>query len=776
MVDHHAERRARAAGIADWFERWMREDALPLWAEAGRDAEGLFYEALRFDGTPDRDRVRRVRVQFRQIYVFSAAKLLGLREDGADIALRAFDATRARAWAPDGKPGWAHLLGPDGAVVDATRDAYDQAFALMALAWAWRATAEPRVKAAVEETLAFVDEDLAARSGGWWEAVRSDAPGRGPALRRQNPHMHALEAMLALYEAFGDRDYLDRARQIFHLFAGRFFDWSDRVVIEYFDLDWRPAPAARQRVEPGHMAEWVYLIREYERLTGERVAAIADPLFERSRALGLDPTRRFLRDELDVSGRPTKNSRRLWPQTEHAKAALTQYRASGDGAALDCAVEAISALREVYLAAEVDGGWRDAFDLDGALVARDMPASTFYHVFGLFALARDLLRRAPPRRLSVERSAAMADAESLRVTPVILAGGVGSRLWPLSTPERPKQFLPLAGGGTLFQETLGRLGEPALFGPAVVVANARHGATIASQAEAAGAPLERLILEPVARNSAPAIAAAAYSVAPETLLLVAPADHLIRETALFHGIVENAAAAAANGAIVTFGVTPTRPETGFGYIRAGAPLGAASAFAVEAFVEKPDLETARSYLASGAYLWNSGMFLFRAGDLRAELERLAPEVSRAAEAAVRDGAETEIAGARALALDEARFAEAPSISIDYAVMEKTERAAVCPAALTWSDIGSWDALADARPADAAGNHAEGAIALIDCRNVFALSEGVKVAAIGLENVVVVTSGDTVLIADRASAQKVREAAKALSEKALAEKAAAEKKA
>ena len=253
------------------FQSWMVETALPLWATAGRDPSGFFYERLKMDGTPDREAIRRTRVQFRQIYVFSAAYLLGFRPDGADIALQAFKKAREQAWGADGRPGWVHLVGPDGAVVDAKRDAYDQAFALLALAWLYRTRHDPEIRAAIDETLAFVDAWIAARSGGWWESVAPEGDAEAAsALRHQNPHMHALEAMMALYEATGERSFLDRAREVYHLFAARFFDRTANVVIEYFDADWRPAPP--RRISASNPAIWpngCILIREYQRLTGD---------------------------------------------------------------------------------------------------------------------------------------------------------------------------------------------------------------------------------------------------------------------------------------------------------------------------------------------------------------------------------------------------------------------------------------------------------------------------------------------------------------------------
>lgn len=754
-----------ARSRAERLDRWMRDHALPLWACAPRDPEGGFYEALDFNGAPMRMMNRRVRVQFRQIYVLSAASLLGLAPEGARIALQTLHVTRNRAWAKNGAPGWAHILGPDGTVIDDTRDAYDHAFALFAFAWLWRATGDPAARRAVDETLGFVDRALSARSGGFWETANNQDNNEN--LRRQNPHMHALEAFLALYEAFGDRDYLDRARQIFHLFAGRFYDWQNRCVIEYFDLDWRPAHPRMQRVEPGHMAEWVFLLREYERLAGDPVSAIADGLYEKLRIIGFDDDGRFLVDEMSLDGNLTKNTRRLWPQTEFIRASLAQFRTHGDERYRAEAIRALQDLENHYLATKLTGGWNDTFDLSGKRISQSMPVSTLYHIFGAFVFARDLLRR-PTAENTLKSSATnskvtgsamsidQSRATSRRITPVILAGGPGTRLWPVSTPETPKQFLRLVGERTLFQETLARVADDAVFEPAIVVSGERYGDVIAEQASAVDHLIEMVLLEPVARNSAPAIAAAAYAAAPDAHLLVMPADHLIRETALFHGLVEGAAAAAQRGAIVTFGITPTRPETGFGYIKAGAPLGEAGAFEVEAFVEKPTLETARAYIANGSYLWNSGMFLFEAAAMRAELERLAPEVAAAAAHAV---AHADVKkGMSIRMLDAKHFGTAPSISIDYAVMEKTDRAAVCPAALTWSDIGGWDALADAQTADADGNHVDGPGALLNCANVFARSDSVKIAAIGLTNIVVVAAGDTILIADRGSVQSIREVA------------------
>lgn len=354
-----------------------------------------------------------------------------------------------------------------------------------------------------------------------------------------------------------------------------------------------------------------------------------------------------------------------------------------------------------------------------------------------------------------------------KIHPVVLAGGVGSRLWPLSRPERPKQFLPLVGPRTLLQDTLLRLQDPALFAPATVIVHERYAAEAAAQCAAVGVELEALVLEPAPRSSGPPVAVAALRAAaadPNRLAMILPADHLIQDPAAFRAATARAAEVARAGLLTTFGIEATRPETGYGYIRAGAAVPGTAGRVVDAFVEKPDRETAEAYVASGAYFWNSGMFLFRAQDMVVEFSRHAPEMLAAAEAA--------LLRARAvdggLLLDAEAFGRAPSRSIDYAVMEKTDRAAVAPGAFPWSDIGAWDTVADmaaAAPdapetADADGNVAVGRTALIETQGVYARGEGIFVAAIGVEDLVIVATPDAVLVTRKASSQKVREAADA----------------
>ncbi len=344
------------------------------------------------------------------------------------------------------------------------------------------------------------------------------------------------------------------------------------------------------------------------------------------------------------------------------------------------------------------------------------------------------------------------------IIPVVLSGGSGTRLWPLSRPEHPKQLLPLVGSHTMLQDTLLRvrhLRAPTL--PAIVICNESHGPLVAEQVAALGGGSATVVLEPVGRNSAPAAAVAALlarrAAGGETdpLLLVMPADHATDEPAAFAAAIEAAAVPAAAGYLTTFGVVPTRPATGYGYIRRGADEGGWSR--VAQFVEKPDLATARSYVESGQYLWNSGMFLFTASAWLGELERHAPDVVRRSEAAL--AAATTASGS--IRLGEA-FALCPANSIDYAVMEKTNRAAVVPLNANWSDVGSWSSLQDILPKDAQGNSVTGAAVLEGCRDTLVVARHRLVAAIGLEGVVIVETDDAVLVVAREHAEAVKQVA------------------
>lgn len=342
------------------------------------------------------------------------------------------------------------------------------------------------------------------------------------------------------------------------------------------------------------------------------------------------------------------------------------------------------------------------------------------------------------------------------IIPVILAGGVGSRLWPLSREDRPKQFLPLVSERTMLQDTLLRLRDPELFDAPAVVCHARYADVVARQAAEIDIPLDVLILEPHAKSSGPAVAAAAAHyerVRPGAKLLISPADHLITELDRFVLAVRDAAAIANTGRLATFGVAPDRPETGYGYIKGGAEIDGAPGREVAAFVEKPNRETAESYLASGDYSWNSGMFLFRTTDMLRELRHHQPRMLDAVDAALdhatRDGT--------ALLLDGGFFDQAPELSIDYAVMEKTSHAAVATARFGWSDIGAWDSLADMLPHDETGNTCVGQTTLIETSNVYCRSEGPFVAAIGVEDLVIVATEDAVVVTRKDRCQDVKEA-------------------
>lgn len=336
---------------------------------------------------------------------------------------------------------------------------------------------------------------------------------------------------------------------------------------------------------------------------------------------------------------------------------------------------------------------------------------------------------------------------STKIRPVILSGGAGSRLWPLSRKAYPKQLLALDGAETLLQQTVRRVADPARFAPPLVIANDLHRFIVRDQLEAVGCAPAALLLEPVGRNTAPAVALAALQAAadaPEAVVAVLPSDHRIADEAAFHAALDRAQAAARQGWLVTFAIEPDRPETGYGYIKAGAALpGFDGVSAVERFVEKPDRAAAEGFLAAGGYGWNSGMVVFRAEAMLHELKRLAPEILAACQQS--------LAQARPdlgfLRLPEARFAACPAEAIDVAVMERTDRAAVVPVDMGWSDLGAFSALREAGAADAAGNVVRGDVRLIDSRNCFVASDGAGlVAAIGLDDMVVAATPDAVLVA------------------------------
>lgn len=332
------------------------------------------------------------------------------------------------------------------------------------------------------------------------------------------------------------------------------------------------------------------------------------------------------------------------------------------------------------------------------------------------------------------------------ITPVILSGGNGTRLWPRSRKAKPKPFLPLLGETSLFEETLLRCTASGQFADPVIVAGAAHQAHVEAQLGERDQAL--LVFEPAARNTAAAIALAAGLLDPEAVMLVCPSDHHIADCDAFRTAAAAAADLARQGWLVSFGIAPTAPETGYGYILRGQPLP--GGWQVARFVEKPTLETAKTFLADGNYSWNGGIFAFRVRDYLAELEAHAPKIAAAAAAAVAQGTRD----GRHFHPDAAAFAQAPDISVDYAVMEKTERKAMVPVDMGWTDIGNWQALHAARPSDETGNTMLGTVELIGCRNVHVDTDGPRVSVIGLENVIVVVDGDEVLVTSADGAQLV----------------------
>ncbi len=346
----------------------------------------------------------------------------------------------------------------------------------------------------------------------------------------------------------------------------------------------------------------------------------------------------------------------------------------------------------------------------------------------------------------------------MNLVPVILSGGSGTRLWPLSRELLPKQLLALTGERTMIQETAARLvGFPDATGP-VVVCNEAHRFLVAEQLREMTLPPTAILLEPVGRNTAPAIALAAHTVlasaGTDALMLVLPADHVLADLSAFQAAIGTAIPSAAAGKLVAFGIVARTPETGYGYLRIEAgrrTAGESPVRPIVQFVEKPDLVKAREFIASGEYFWNSGMFLFGAQRYLEELERHAPDIAatcaRASASAVRDRDFTRV--------DETVFASCRSDSVDYAVMEKTRDAVMAPLDAGWNDVGSWAALHDVLPADAAGNVVRGDVLLEDSAGCYVHADSRLVAALGLNDVVIVETADAVLVAPKAKVQDVK---------------------
>ena len=350
----------------------------------------------------------------------------------------------------------------------------------------------------------------------------------------------------------------------------------------------------------------------------------------------------------------------------------------------------------------------------------------------------------------------MAPQAQPAIHPVILSGGSGTRLWPMSRAQYPKQLLPLLTERTLLQEAGLRVADARQFAAPLVISNDEHRFIVAEQLRLAGVTPAAIILEPIGRNTAPACCVAALTLAaaePDALMLVMPSDHAITDTAAFKAAVARAAAAAETGHLVTFGIAASRPDTGYGYIKRGQPLaGSDGAFQVAAFVEKPDRARAETYVADAAYSWNSGIFLFPVQLLLSELERLQPEMV----ASCRDALGKAKRDLDFLRLDRDAFARAPSNSIDYAVMEHTSHAAVVPVEMGWSDVGTWDALWRVGAQDDAGNVTAGDVVAEDTKNSYLRAESGLLAVLGVEDLVVVATSDAVMVSRRDRAQDIKQ--------------------
>jgi mannose-6-phosphate isomerase len=371
--------------IAAHLRHWAIETALPLWSSGGFDRNrGGFQERLNPDGSPDLAAPRRLRVQARQIYVYAHAAALGWFPDARRVMLEGLAFMVEHYRAADGKPGYVSALAPDNTVADSLRDTYDHMFVLLSLTWAAKVSGDAQIRAHLDDALDFIDGHLTARDGSFIEGIPSNYP------RRQNPHMHAFEAMLAMHETVAHPRAMARAQQLLTLMTDKFFDSRTETLGEYFTDAWTKIPGADgDCVEPGHQAEWAWLLRKHERLSGLPPAPLASRLL-RSALRWSDPKTGLLIDEADRNGAVRRTSRRAWPQTELAKAWIAEAEAGVSGAARKAAT-ALQALTNHYLDRPFVGGWVEQFDAEGRALTVYTPATTFYHIFCAIAEADRVL-------------------------------------------------------------------------------------------------------------------------------------------------------------------------------------------------------------------------------------------------------------------------------------------------------------------------------------------------------------------------------------------------
>ena len=385
MAETHIDMAADAfdpGGIVGRLKLRIIEHCLPLWSNEGWDrATGGFVDRLDQDGRADRLAPRRVFVQARQIYCFAKAAQMGWYPEGREIALKGLDHLLTKAKSPDGRPGFVHTLTADGAVVDPLRDTYDHAFVLLALASVYALDRDAQVRSEIDALCHFLDTQLRSPHGGFLEGLPASMP------RRQNPQMHLFEAMVAAFDATHDPVFQNRAGDFFALFLANLYDKQKQLLGEYFEEDWSKIEPVS--IEPGHQAEWAWLLKGFERITGcptgrYRAELLASALRYRDEATGC------LIDEGDAAGNIKRHTRRLWPQTEIAKAWIAQAEA-GEAGAADEARTALVRLERHYLSHPVAGGWHDQFDRDGASLVATIPASSFYHVLCAVTEAEQVL-------------------------------------------------------------------------------------------------------------------------------------------------------------------------------------------------------------------------------------------------------------------------------------------------------------------------------------------------------------------------------------------------